>query len=280
MNNSIYPCLTLKGKAAEAADFYMDIFGEGKIIASSPFVVQIELSGQKLMLLNEGPESLPNPAVSFMVMCESHEQTTQYWMKLLEGGKVMMPLDSYEWSSKYGWIADKYGVSWQLYTVTDNDFSQKYNPTLMFIEENAGKATEAIDFYMKVFPQSGIEGILKYGEGEGDRPDYIKHAQFKIKDYVLMAMDSSAEFGFNFNDAFSLVVECDTQAEIDAYWDELSTAGGREIACGWLQDKYGLSWQIVPRILGKLMSDPERATRVIPVMMQMKKLIISDLEQA
>lgn len=78
MNNSIYPCLTIKGKIKEAADFYIDVFGDGKTTQTSPYVVQIQLGGQKIMLLNEGPESSPNPAVSFMVICETAEETNRY----------------------------------------------------------------------------------------------------------------------------------------------------------------------------------------------------------
>jgi len=280
MKNSIYPCLTLKGKVAEAADFYIRTFGEGKILQTNPFVIQIELSGQKFMLLNDGPTSLPNPSISFMVISDTEKETEQYWNTLLDGGKVMMPLGSYDWSAKYGWIADKYGVSWQLFTGNRGDSSQKFSPCLMFIEANAGKATEAIHFYTQLFPGSEIQSISNYGEGAADNADFIKHGQFKLKDFILRAMDSSAKFDFELNDAISLVVECDTQQEIDLYWNALTAHGGLEIACGWLVDKYGVSWQIVPQSLGRLMKDPERGQRVMNALMKMKKLIISDLENA
>jgi len=280
MNNSIYPCLTLKGKITAAADFYIQTFGEGKIIQSSPFVLLIELSGQKLMLLNDGPSSIPNASVSFMVISETAEETEHYWNKLTEGGKVFMPLDSYDWSIKYGWVEDQYGVSWQLYTGSKSDTPQKFCPTLMFTGANAGKAAEAIHFYTALFPQSDIEGIMEYNEGDADTTGFIKHAQFKINNFIAMAMDSSAAHGFEFNDAISLVVNCDTQAEIDQYWEQLTANGGHEVACGWLTDKYGISWQIVPEILGKLFTDPERGQRVMAALLKMKKLIIADLENA
>jgi predicted 3-demethylubiquinone-9 3-methyltransferase (glyoxalase superfamily) len=280
MNNSIYPCLTLKGKIAEASDFYMQTFGESGVAQTSPYVIQIELSGQKFMLLNDGPTSSPNPSISFMVMCDSAEETEKYWNKLTEGGKVLMALDGYDWSPKYGWVQDKYGVSWQLYTGTKDDTLQKFCPTLMFTGAKAGKATEAVHFYTGLFPQSHIEGIMNYSEGQGDRTDFVKHAQFKLNGFTAMVMDSSADHGFTFNDAISLVVECETQTEIDKYWDQLTANGGREVACGWLTDKYGISWQIIPKGLGKLMSDPERGQRAMNALMKMKKLIIADLENA
>lgn len=281
MENTIYPCLTIKGRIAEAADFYMNTFGNGKISQTSPFVIQITLSGQKFMLLNDGPSSKPNPSISFMVIGETADETEQYWNKLLEGGEVLMPLDSYDWSPKYGWIQDKYGVSWQLYTGEKNaDTPQKFSPTLMFVGAKAGKASDAVNFYTQVFPDSTVQGILKYSAGDKENTDFVKHAQFRIRNFVMMAMDSSLDHGFNFVDAISLVVECETQAEIDAYWEKLTAHGGAEVMCGWLTDQYGVSWQIVPKVLGQLMQDTTRASRVMEALMQMKKLIIADLENA
>lgn len=280
MKNLIYPCLTLKGKVVEASEFYIQTFGEGKVNQTSPFVVQIELSGQKFMLLNDGPSSLPNPAISFMVICESEEETEKYWNKLIEGGNILMALDSYDWSPKYGWVQDKYGVSWQLYTGDKAATPQKFCPTLMFTGAKVGEATNAVHYYTGLFPDSNIEGIMKYSESDGENVDFVKHAQFTLNGYVVMAMDSSADHKFAFNDAISLVVECETQNEIDKYWEQLTANGGREVACGWLTDQYGISWQIIPKGLGKLVSDPERGQRVMGALMKMKKLVIADLENA
>ncbi|MCX2485823.1 VOC family protein [Pedobacter sp. MR2016-24] len=280
MHHTIYPCLTLKGKVTEAADFYISTFGDGRITQTSPYVIQIELSGQKFMLLNEGPSSSPNIAISFMVISETVEETELYWNKLIEDGKIMMPLDSYDWSSRYGWVEDKYGVSWQIITGSRADTPQKFCPTLMFTGVNVGKAEDAIDFYTGLFPKSSVVGKLRYNEGEGDSPEFIKHAQFKIYDFIMMAMDSSAAHNSSFNDAVSLVVECESQDEIDRYWDTLTSAGGKEVACGWLVDKFGISWQIIPKSLTQLIKDPARAQRVMEALMKMKKLIIKDLESA
>ncbi|MBE9597820.1 VOC family protein [Pedobacter sp. MC2016-24] len=280
MNKSIYPCLTLKGKAAEASDFYIQTFGEGKVVQTSAFVVQIELSGQKLMLLNDGPTAAPNATISFMVICETEAETEKYWSELIKEGKAFMALDTYPWSSKYGWVEDKYGVSWQLYTGSKIDTPQKFCPTLMFTGTNAGKAEAALRHYTALFPESNIQGVMKYNEGEGDSTDFVKHAQFSIHNFVMMAMDSSAEHRASFNDSISFVVECKSQQEIDQYWDDLTGNGGKEVACGWLTDQYGISWQIIPALLGKLMSDPIRGQRVMTALMKMKKLIIADLENA
>lgn len=278
--NSVYPCLILKGKVAEAADFYIQTFEEGKVVQTNPMVTFIELSGQNFMLLNEGTNQAPNASISFMVTSENPEETEKYWNKLIEGGKAMMPLDSYDWSVKYGWVQDKYGISWQLFTGGKNALSQKFCPSLMFTGTDAGKAKEAVKFYTEVFPESSIEGIMEYTGDDGDTAGFVKHAQFQINGFVATAMDSSADHGFDFNEAVSLVVNCDTQHEIDHYWDKLTADGGQEVMCGWLRDKYGLSWQIVPKIIGKLVTDPERGPRVLEKVMKMKKLIISDLENA
>lgn len=280
MKNFIYPCLTIRGKINEAAEFYTQTFGGSKTGMANPYVIQIEMSGQHFMLLNEGPASNPNPSISFMVMCGDAAETEKYWNSLHDGGKVMMALDSYPWSPKYGWIEDKFGVSWQLYTGTKEDSTQKFCPTLMFTGDQAGKAETALRFYTSVFPNSEVEGVLKYAEGEGDRTDFVKHAQFKLNGYVAMAMDSSAEHGFGFNDAISLVIQCETQEEIDHYWDQLTGNGGKEVFCGWLTDQFGISWQVVPKEIGKLISDPVRGPKVMQAVMGMKKLIIKDLEAA
>ena len=280
MNNSIYPCITLKGKAAEAADFYVKAFADGIILQSTPFVIIMQLAGQKFMLLNDGPTSRPNASISFMVIIESKSELEKYWSSLTEGGEVLMPLDSYDWSSGYGWVQDKYGVSWQLYLSDSKPGMQRFSPTFMFSGDKAGRAKEAVHFYSSVFPQSSITGIINYNDGDGDRTDFVKHAQFSIDNYTLMAMDSSGEHSFTFNDSISMVVACDTQAEIDLYWNQMTSDGGYEVACGWLTDKFGISWQIIPKILGRLMTDPVRGQRVMSALMKMKRLVIADLENA
>ncbi|SHE53061.1 VOC family protein [Pedobacter caeni] len=280
MKNSIYPCLIIKGKIAEASDYYMQAFGEGTLVHSSSLVKLIDLSGQRFMLLNDGPTTSPTPAISFMVVSETAEETEKYWNKLIAEGKALMPLDSYDWSPKYGWVEDKFGVSWQLYTGSKADTPQKFSPTFMFTGANTGKTQAAIDLYTRLFPDSTIQGVMKYTKEEGENPDLIKHAQFKINDFTMMAMDSSYAHGFNFTDAISIVVACETQDEIDKYWSELTANGGKEVACGWLTDPYGISWQIVPANILKLVTDPERSQRVMNAVMKMKKLIIADLENA
>lgn len=279
MNKNIYPCLWFNGKAKEAAEFYISVFGHSQIISENQFLVLIEASGQKFMCMNGGPEFSPNPSISFYVTCETEEEVTIAWEKLSNGGQVLMPLDKYPWSLKYGWIQDKYGVSWQLSFGKMTDVGQKFVPTLMFTGENAGKAREAIEYYTSAFPGSAVTGILNYGPEDEDAEELVKHAQFVLNDFTFMAMDSSFPHGFRFNEGISLVVECETQNEIDSLWEKLSAVPEAE-QCGWLKDKFGVSWQIIPAILPKLVNHSEKGQAVIQAFMKMKKFDIQKLLEA
>lgn len=279
MKNPIYPCLWFDGKAKEASEFYCAVFNDSKITAVNPMVVTFELSGQKFMCLNGGPQFQMNPSISFFVVCETEAEIDAAWNLLSKEGSVLMALDKYEWSEKYGWVQDKFGVNWQLSFGKFADVGQKFTPTLMFTETVHGKAEEAINFYTSVFKNSDIVGILRYTEDDHDVAGTVKHAQFRLNKNVFMAMDSGLAKGFGFNEAVSLVVECENQEEIDYFWDKL-TEGGEESMCGWLKDKYGVSWQIVPDILEGLMNDSENAPRVVQAFMKMKKFNINELLKA
>lgn len=276
MKKTIYPCIWFNGNASEAALFYCSVFKNSHIAEENPLVVTFESSGEKFMCLNGGPKFAPNPSISFFVVCESIEEVDGYWKSLKEGGMEMMPLDEYPWSERYAFIQDRFGVSWQLSYGKMEDVGQRFTPTLMFTKSKAGKAEEAINFYTAVFDPSSVMGIMRYGAGDGDVEGTVKHAQFTLGNSVLMAMDSSLTHNFEFTEGISLVVECDTQEQIDHYWTRL-TEGGREDQCGWLKDQFGVSWQIVPAILSQLMSDPERSSKVVEAFMKMKKFEIGKL---
>jgi predicted 3-demethylubiquinone-9 3-methyltransferase (glyoxalase superfamily) len=279
MTKSIYPCLWFNGNAKEAAALYCSVFENSKINSENNVVVELELSGRRFIGLNGGPLFTKNPSVSFLVVYETEEEINEAWAKLSEGGMPLMPLDKYDFSKRYGWIQDRYGASWQLYFGNMKDVGQKITPTLMFTGEQNGRAKEAIGFYTSVFPDSSISGIMEYTEEDPDTTGNVKHAQFILDGHVFMAMESSLEHHFTFNEGISFVVECETQKEIDYFWNALSV-GGSEGQCGWLKDQFGVSWQIVPAVLKELMSDPERSKRVMDVFMKMKKFDIEELLQA
>ena len=114
MNNHIYPCLWFDGKASEAAHFYCSIFSNSKILTDTPMVAIFEIEGKKIMGLNGGTMFTINPSISMFVFCDSDTEIENAWNKLSDGGSPMMPLEKYPWAEKYGWIMDKYGMTWQL----------------------------------------------------------------------------------------------------------------------------------------------------------------------
>jgi predicted 3-demethylubiquinone-9 3-methyltransferase (glyoxalase superfamily) len=279
MANTIYPCLWFNGNAKEAATFYCSVFNNSQITADTPFVVTFESAGQKFMCLNGGPQFTFNPSISFFVLLETEGELDEAWQKLSEGGSVLMPLGNYDWSRKYGWVQDRFGVNWQLSFGKMQDVGQQFTPTLMFTGEQHGNADKAVQFYTSVFDNSSIVGILRYGKDDEDVEGTIKHAQFILDGTVFMAMDSSLSHEFSFNEAISFVVNCNTQEEIDYYWNTLSE-GGSEGQCGWLKDRFGVSWQVVPAMLGELMNTPGKSERVLQAFMKMKKFDIATLQNA
>lgn len=294
----ITPNIWFNRKAADAVDLYMQLFPDSKINKQTYYgkegfeyhqmpegtvlTIEFELYGEQFVALNAGPEFPLNPSVSFMIICDTEAELDKLWQGLSDGGQVMMGLDKYPWSPKYGWLNDKYGVSWQLYLADEPNKGQKIIPTLMFTGEVCGKAEEAVKLYTSIFENSKIDGILKYGPGEGDSELLVKHSQFSIRHFVVAAMDSSADHKFAFNEGVSLMVHCNDQQEVDHYWNALIADGGNESQCGWLKDKYGMSWQIVPKQLIELLDSKDKGvvSRVSNAMFGMRKIIIADLEAA
>lgn len=279
MKQPIYPCLWFEGNAKTAASFYCSIFHNSSITIDTPMVVNFTIGNQKFMGLNGGPMFKINPSVSLFVLAETKEEVSRIWNELLVNGTVMMALDKYPWSEWYGFLQDQFGVSWQIYLGTGGSVPQLISPCFMFTGTVCGRAEEAIHFYTSIFKNSSIKGINRNGANDEDKEGYVKHADFTIDGYSMMALDSSAPHKFEFNEAFSLMIECETQEEIDFYWNALVN-GGRESRCGWLKDKFGISWQVIPSIIGKLMSDPIKAPKVMQAVMQMNKLDIALMLQA
>jgi predicted 3-demethylubiquinone-9 3-methyltransferase (glyoxalase superfamily) len=240
------------------------------------------LEGHEFVALNGGPIFKLNPSISFIVNCKTSTDVEELWNKLIEGGTALMPLDKYPFSEKYGWLQDKYGLSWQLITAM-GEIKQTIIPSMMFVGSVAGKAEEAINLYTSLFKNSKVGNIFRYGPGQQpDKEGTIMFADFTLNDQWFAAMDSAREHKFNFNEAISFVVNCETQDEVDYYWNKLTSNGGEESQCGWLKDKFGVSWQITPTVLSKYLSDPDakKSQRTMQAMLKMKKIIIKDLEKA
>jgi predicted 3-demethylubiquinone-9 3-methyltransferase (glyoxalase superfamily) len=278
-------------KAKEAARFYTSIFKDSKIrnvasLDSTPSgdvdIVTIELYGQEFTLLSAGPLFKFTPAVSFLIACETKEEVDVLWKELSEGGSAFMDLGEYPFSEKYGWVQDKYGLSWQVMFMGNRKISQKITPTLMFVGNVYGKTEMAIAFYSSVFHNANVGDILRYSKGEEpDKEGTIKHAAFMLEGQEFAAMDSARMHDFSFNEAISFIVHCETQEEVDYYWEKLSAVPEAE-QCGWLKDKFGFSWQIVPTDMGEMLKSPDKKkiAQVTEAFLKMKKFDIEALRSA
>jgi len=280
MKENITPCLWYNGQAQEAAALYCSVFTDAKITAQSPIVTAINVSGHSITLLDGGPMYKPNPSISFFYICEKEDELNKIWNAFSKEGTVLMSLDKYPWSEKYGWVNDKFGISWQIALGKISDVGQKITPCLMFTGKQYGRADEAIAHYSSIFKNVKVDGILRYGANElPDQEGKVKHAQFALNDQKFMIMESAAPHNFTFTEGISLTIHCETQKEIDYYWEKL-TESGAESMCGWLKDKFGVSWQIIPTVLNKIMSDPAKAGKAAQAFMSMRKLNIEQIVQA
>jgi predicted 3-demethylubiquinone-9 3-methyltransferase (glyoxalase superfamily) len=287
----ITPHLWFDNNAEEAAKFYTSIFKNSKVknvttLHNTPSgtveIFTIELLDQEFTLISAGPLFKFNPSASFLVACNTKEEVDELWGNLSNGGVALMELGEYPFSEKYGWVQDKYGLSWQVIYVGDQKIKQRIIPTLLFVGKQYGKAGEAMNFYASVFENARVGDILHYSKGEEpDKEGTVKHASFILEGQEFAAMDSARGHNFEFNEAISFMVHCETQEEIDYYWGKLSAYPEAE-QCGWLKDKYGLSWQIVPILMDEMLkdNDEKKIERVTEAFLQMKKLNIAKLKEA
>jgi predicted 3-demethylubiquinone-9 3-methyltransferase (glyoxalase superfamily) len=300
----ITPHLWFDKEAVEAAAFYTSVFSNSKVtntttITGTPSgdcdIVSFELRGVPFMAISAGPVFTPNPSISFMVNFDpsresnAAESIDAAWNKLLDGGTVLMPLDAYPFSKRYGWVQDKYGFSWQLIlTDPEGEDRPEIMPSLLFVQDKCGKAEESRAFYLDVFknapnPADTKPGaLMHYGAGmKPNKEGTVMFSDFKLLDSWLVAMDGGGEHAFDFNEAISLIVKCENQQEIDYYWEKLSAVPASE-QCGWLKDTFGVSWQIVPAAMDEMMrtGSKEQIERVTLSFLKMKKFDIAELQEA
>ncbi len=286
----ITPFLWFDGKAEEAMNFYVSHFNNSKVgrvtrcgdggpgPKGTVMTATFQLEGQEFMALNGGPMFKITPAISFFVNCGTSVEIETLWKRLSDGGSVLMPLDKYPFSPQFGWVQDRFGVSWQLNLAPR---TQKITPFLMFVGAQHGKAEAAINAYVSLFENSAVLGIKRYGPGEGGMEGTVQHAVFSLAGQEFMAIDSNGPHPFTFTEAISLFVNCETQEDVDELWETLSD-GGEKQRCGWLKDRFGVSWQIIPSILMELMSDrdPVKSKKVMQAVLQMDKIDIQRLKQS
>lgn len=286
----ITPFLWFSEQAEEAASLYTSIFKNGKLGKVTRFgkdmpgpegkamTVEFEIAGMEFTALNGGPQFSFTPANSFFVNCQTAEEIDTLWKHLSKDGSVLMEFGKYPFSEKFGWVNDRYGVSWQLNL---SGLPQQIVPFLLFVGNQTGRAEEAVQYYTSLFPNSRVEEINHHSQGMGEVEGTVQHARFLLAGQTFIAMDSALDHRFTFTPAVSYMVLCENQEEVDFYWDHL-TDGGEESMCGWLVDKFGVSWQVVPTALYTLLNDPdpEKAQRVTQAMLQMRKIDLRQLEEA
>lgn len=305
----IIPTIWTCGEADDAADFYVRAFTNG--LAGSPAgdagaasfragtypseglpEAQENLAGQTLtvfvdvtgpagdsfrfQLINAVEDIRPNPSISFILnfdplmfggdAANATEVLDTVWAELNAGGRVLMPLQEYPFSSRFGWVEDRFGVSWQLMlTDPEGDPRPFITPALQFGGSVFGDAEEARELYVQTFPESS-KGVLT------PRPDggvLFADAQLAGQWFAFMDSDPNQEHTFSYG--VSLEVYCADQDEIDHIWDALSARPEEEM-CGWLMDRFGVSWSIVPRHMGELMGRPG----AFHALLGMKKIVIAE----
>lgn len=287
----IIPHLWFDKQAVEAADFYTSIFPNSKVTSNtilsdtpsgSVDVVTFELLGLEFQAISAGPLFKFNPSLSFMITCPTKTQVDEFWKKLAPGGRELMELGDYPFSERYVWLEDIYGLSWQIMYSNSEYGLPKIAPMALFVGQVCGQAEAAIQFWTATFPESTIHRIERYGKDEEpDQAGTVKFASFALFGQEFNAMESAYDHRFAFNEAISFIVKCETQEEIDAYWNKLSAVPEAE-QCGWLKDVFGVSWQIVPAAMDEMMSSgtPEQIARVTEAFLKMKKFDLATLQRA
>ena len=287
----IVPHFWFDTEAKEAVDFYMSLFEDSEMLVVQELegtpsgenteAYEFKLAGQRFAALNGGPLFKINPSISMTVLGDTKEEIQKLWDQFIDGGKELMPLQKYGFSEFYGWVEDRYGLTWQLISAEGMVYDQKIIPSLMFSGTVNGKAREAVTYYTELFQDGEILDIHEYEEGQANTSQAeTAHAFFKLMDMELIAADNGEEVDYNFNEAVSLMVMCVTQAQMDYYWENLS-ADPKAEQCGWLKDKFGVSWQIVPMNFSELLSTGTRKqiNAVTQAFLPMKKIDIEKLER-
>jgi predicted 3-demethylubiquinone-9 3-methyltransferase (glyoxalase superfamily) len=294
--NTIVPCIWLDDQAEEAATFYTKSFAGGRVVATSHYpassdnpagkprgsvmTIEIEIAGQRFTLLNGGPMFVINPSISFFAFVGTVAEVDGIFASLADGGQVLMPIDKYPWSERFGWVKDRFGVSWQVMVDARGANGTTIAPCLMFTGASHGRAEEALRLYVDTFSEGRILSLDRYAAPEGPEGT-IKLGRAVLAGHEFTAMDSDFDHGFTFNEGLSLQVMCKDQGEIDHHWTRLSE-GGSPGPCGWLKDRFGVSWQIVPANIADWMNSKDTAARdrAFAAMMGMTKIDVAAIDSA
>jgi predicted 3-demethylubiquinone-9 3-methyltransferase (glyoxalase superfamily) len=294
--SKIIPCLWFDDQAEAAAAFYTRTFDGGRVVGRSHYpesddnpggrprgsvlTVEFEIAGQRFTALNGGPAFALNPSISFFVRVDREAEADRLYAALVDGGQALMPLGSYPWSARYAWVQDRFGVSWQIIGGRRPVDGATIVPCLMFAGAQHGRAESALHQVAAAFADGRVASVERYAPGEGPEGT-VKHGRVVVAGQELIAMDSHGDHKFGFNEALSLQVMCEDQAEVDHFWQVLSD-GGEPGPCGWLKDRFGVSWQVVPVAISDWMAstDVVARDRAFAALLEMSKLDVAALERA
>ncbi|MFH0394745.1 VOC family protein [Streptococcus sp. A34] len=285
---TIIPHLWYNTEAKEAVEFYVDLFG-GKIdwaytITDTPSgdsdLVQFQLGDMTLAAISAGPYFKLNESMSLMVNVASKDDVSRLYEALSDGGRVLMPLAEYPFSPYYVWLEDRFGLSWQLSYAPDLDKPYQFDICLLFSQEQVGLSQPMLDYYKDKLPQASVGQLSYYGEGEAAvEAAKLNYAELLVAGQKLIVMDHGYGGEASFNEAFSLMVYVDSQDELNFYYDLLSAVPEAEM-CGWVKDQFGISWQIVPRMLMEAYdtASPEQIKAVNAAVLTMKRLDFATIQ--
>lgn len=282
MENKFAPCLWVDNQVEEMTELYTKVFENGKPLKTLYFLEDahgkigdiltqsVQLANQEFILLNGGPEFKATPSISYMITCTSETQLQVLWQELSEGGKLLMNLAIYPGVGQFGWLEDRFGISWQ-FSLDQSSSSQKITPCFMFSGEQYGNASRAVAEWIEVF-QSGE--ILEHYSNEDST---TKLAKFTMHQQEFMAMDSVVDHDFTFSLANSFYVYCENQKEIDRLWTAI-TSKGTEMPCGWMGDRFGVAWQTVTRDMDTML-DRKNLTKALAVTQAVYGMMKIDSEE-
>lgn len=282
MENKFAPCLWVDNQVEEMTELYTKVFENGKPLKTLYFLEDahgkigdiltqsVQLANQEFILLNGGPEFKATPSISYMVTCTSETQLQVLWQELSEGGKLLMNLAIYPGVGQFGWLEDRFGISWQ-FSLDQSSSSQKITPCFMFSGEQYGNASRAVAEWIEVF-QSGE--ILEHYSNEDSTTKLVK---FTLHQQEFMAMDSAVDHDFTFSLANSFYVYCENQKEIDRLWTAI-TSKGTEMPCGWMGDRFGVAWQTVTRDMDTML-DRKNLTKALAVTQAVYGMMKIDSEE-
>lgn len=292
MTQKIVPNLWFDRDAGEAGEFYAAALPRTKAnivmrypqevpdfqkgLEGRPLVVDVDVDGFHLTLINSDDTFRPTPALSLILNFDpllfsgsaeaARVALNAAWEALSDGGTALMELGEYPFSPHYGWVQDRYGVSWQLMLTNPQGEPRPFViPQLMFANDVEGRAREAAEFYTSLFDDAGLGTVIPRPTGG------VMFGEFHVGEQWFSIMDSDIAHEFGFTPGVSLEVCCTDQVEIDRLWEALSAVPDAE-QCGWLVDRFGVSWQVVPENMGELLKRPGAYDR----MLEMKKLVIAD----